>query len=1757
MDDNRPLDPYHDAFEARDAFPTHDPARYPNTRPRDPFAWQGDSPSFPRTKHDPDANRNADPDTCRICRGEGTPQEPLFYPCRCSGSIKHVHQDCLMEWLSHSQKKHCELCKTPFRFTKLYDPDMPKTLPWHVFASHMTKYLFTNALVWLRATLVASVWLGWLPYLMRAIWAFLFWLSDEGFGSYLFFARQNGTSAFDANGASSSTVLLSATCPASPLFPDGTTTASKHLPLGPAQLAKGAAAVRDVVRDNTLTTTILRLVFGPASLAEKPAPPAFSNNLTTLAMQRATASPLNETSLLSGVGFLRNLTRNRSVNRIVIAILEGQIVTILVIVCFILIILVRDYVVQQQPEINMRAAFAAVENEVPPVAPLNPPEQPPIPDRANEPVRDIREDLGVAFDRGNRHQDDADFPSELDENESLSDLQPFPFPSGNAEASSSRQLDHPTFEAPPINTRATINPDNGVMEYMKIYREANGDPAKILEIARARNLEVRLDTWMQLTRSILKPNEQTDESERWDAESVAGNASSSSVQARSERRDADSWMPEADESPDWDWPSSSQSRRHGKGKENAVDEWNNAEETPEVMTSPLRPRANTDGPKISDTINPLANNSWSFADLPQEPPAPSMFSWNPENESEDANDAQSTPESSNMAGSSASNNLIRTPSATPDSRAHAADIVDGPAMEPFPLLPEEQPDLQPQEHLPQAPPPPPPRRQPVGLAARVADFMWGDMEAVDPDELAPLAPGELPFGIDDEDDLAGDDQDGALGEDAQRDPAAADDALAAALDPEAIEDAEDLEGILELLGMRGPLVGLFQNAIFCAFLVSITVFLGIVVPYNIGRITVWTIANPVRPARILFSICMFVQDFAMVVLGFGSWVTTQSLRAVSQALMITSVSELMATTAASSRSMMVSAINRVGSSFVAEFTYISGSEIRNFSAISHEALLLLKERVGLGFTLLGQAIAFLLGGNYATKGSEVASLAANVSAIAVEGLRELPRLATNPNSWVLNLSLPESSAATFNPELAYWSGTDRFWAIAIGYLTMSLMASIYLRRGSPFFTGPTAQEWEASIIDGLNQASGVMKVILIIGIEMLVFPLYCGMLLDLALLPLFEDTTIKSRLLFTLESPLTSIFVHWFVGTGYMFHFALFVSMCRKIMRKGVLYFIRDPDDPEFHPVRDVLERNVTTQLRKILFSAFVYGALVMVCLGGVVWGLAFCSPNILPIHYSSNEPILEFPLDLVFYNFVLPLWFRYSKPSDGLHLMYTWWFQKCARMLRVTWFLFGERRTDEEGTLVLPSDSPDNSLPWWRKLFLELDASGQVRAKSLSSLLGHESRKPEAMTTAEALRLKESKKALVDSGQIIPDGRFVRAPASDQVKIPKGRLTFLSVSEDNQRQDERPDLPESDIYASDHYQLVYVPPHFRVRVFLFILYIWIFAAITGVSLTIVPLLFGRWMFQSLIPTHIRTNDIYAFSIGGYILGTAAYAVWHARPIYKAVESWVARSARAVVEGQAVRRALHVCARVFKFVYTYAFFYIIFPLLVAALIELYILIPLHEVRYSPLLRRSTASPATGAIAVQPTLNPQHTVRVIQTWTIGFLYLKVARRVLAAQLRTTRPAQALMAVWRRGWAEPDAGLFTRAFVIPGLTVWILAVAAPLLTASFVVSNGWVDAIIQASNAPEPEHEALYQAYRVLIYRLSFPVVMGAFANLYTFWSVVGLFETYRVRIRDEAYLIGERLHNFGASVHGGNGTPNKGKLNANQPWRAGAGRVERI
>ncbi|KAG7149043.1 ERAD-associated E3 ubiquitin-protein ligase doa10 like [Verticillium longisporum] len=1248
-------------------------------------------------------------------------------------------------------------------------------------------------------------------------------------------------------------------------------------------------------------------------------------------------------SLLSNVSFLRNFSRYPVLNRTLINIFEGQIITILVIICFILVILHQH---QHQHENDEEQRMAAqVEN---------------LPGPDDDWVD--QDDDGSAAEWQNQVLD-LPFGNigprwEQDNSQAEGSNGPFAQPQPQSSAEEQAEVSDPV---------ATVH------EYLRIYRQSNGDPHLILQAIQDEGLEDKLGYWARVTRwadgpsgeelpIVQLPLPSTPEF-AWHGGMTSANDDFSEAKGKEKEDEV---------------PEESQASPIASGSSSS---WNNA----------LRPRSVSDGPQRAAT----PDDAWERTGAPRTP-TPVDWTWTPAageeiEELEAQIDASNLDDVSTAASASGSAHAafehLELDQASLDINPDGADIR------------EQEPGVANAGDV--AVPQRPPLQR--GVMDRLADFMWDGIEARELD----IGAGHADIlDADHVHDNAGDDElfeeaiplEGDNPDDFQRDPEVVEAAVAAGLDPEAMDDAEDIEGVLELIGMRGPLVGLFQNAVFCAVLVSVTIFICVFIPYNIGRVSVWAAMNPMR---------------------------------------------------------------------------------LNFSAISHEALQTLKSQVAALFVGVGAALDVVFDGKLPSKALHFIVWAGQVGVSALDLMRDLPHILLNPASWVISFDVPDVPVGV-DPALASWSGPDRFWAILCGYLSMSGVGALYLRRGTPFSNGQIAQEWEASLIDLLNQASGVMKVILIISIEMLAFPLYC---------------------------------------TGYMFHFALFVSMCRKIMRKGVLYFIRDPDDPDFHPVRDVLERNVVTQLRKILFSAFVYGALVIVCLGGVVWGLSFTVPNVLPIHYSSNEPVLEFPIDLLFYNFAMPLAVKFFKPSDGLHAMYTWWLRKCARGLRLTWFLFGERRIDEEGTLVLRSSSRYSSLPWWKRFFLEVNQKSQVVPKRWKNTFKGGTAKPSLALSKEKFTSSSlRKRRLVESGQLIKDGVFVRTPGSDQVKIPKGDKVFMEVSEDDERMDGKPDLPDTDLYSSDQYQLVYLPPHFKARIFLFILFIWVFAAVTGVGFTIVPLVFGRKMFEILIPAHIRTNDIYAFSIGIYILGSAAYLAFHLHSIIGKVRSWSATALRTVFASEAPARLARLVARASKLVYTYTTLLVVFPLMLTSLMELYLIIPLHTY-VNPPSPYALPLENTGTLAAGVAAPNQHTARVIQSWTLGLLYVKLGARIMTSLYEGHRPAHAVRAVLRRGWLDPDAGVLTRAFVIPGLFVGGLALFGPAYGASLLEARGML-----GSPSPAP-HELK------MVYRLAYPAAAFSALAAVLLWSVLGVFHSWKVRIRDEAYLIGERLHNFGIGTVG--------------------------
>ena len=80
-----------------------------------------------------------DENLCRICGDGDGDGEPLFHPCKCTGSIRHIHEVCLVKWLSirstgRSDSSNsfsfdtlegvkCELCGHSFQFSPEYSSD--------------------------------------------------------------------------------------------------------------------------------------------------------------------------------------------------------------------------------------------------------------------------------------------------------------------------------------------------------------------------------------------------------------------------------------------------------------------------------------------------------------------------------------------------------------------------------------------------------------------------------------------------------------------------------------------------------------------------------------------------------------------------------------------------------------------------------------------------------------------------------------------------------------------------------------------------------------------------------------------------------------------------------------------------------------------------------------------------------------------------------------------------------------------------------------------------------------------------------------------------------------------------------------------------------------------------------------------------------------------------------------------------------------------------------------------------------------------------------------------------------------------------------------------------------------------------------------------------------------------------------------------------------------------------------------------------
>lgn len=165
---------------------------------------------------------------------------------------------------------------------------------------------------------------------------------------------------------------------------------------------------------------------------------------------------------------------------------------------------------------------------------------------------------------------------------------------------------------------------------------------------------------------------------------------------------------------------------------------------------------------------------------------------------------------------------------------------------------------------------------------------------------------------------------------------------------------------------------------------------------------------------------------------------------------------------------------------------------------------------------------------------------------------------------------------------------DLFMSLIVGYLTLSLgvICLAIIDAANLFHLSHSFMEKARNVqtflkVSCLATGFSLPQVLFFMTLEIMCFPVFVGIVIDLFTLPLF-GATVSQRLARIAVTPFGTLFVTWACGTVFMISFAAFLTHMRTISRAGALYFIRDPSDPTHSPVKEIMDRPALAQFPRV-----------------------------------------------------------------------------------------------------------------------------------------------------------------------------------------------------------------------------------------------------------------------------------------------------------------------------------------------------------------------------------------------------------------------------------------------------------------------------------------------------------------------------------------------------------------------------------------------
>uniref|UniRef100_A0A8C5CK19 RING-type E3 ubiquitin transferase n=1 Tax=Gadus morhua TaxID=8049 RepID=A0A8C5CK19_GADMO len=207
-----------------------------------------------------------------------------------------------------------------------------------------------------------------------------------------------------------------------------------------------------------------------------------------------------------------------------------------------------------------------------------------------------------------------------------------------------------------------------------------------------------------------------------------------------------------------------------------------------------------------------------------------------------------------------------------------------------------------------------------------------------------------------------------------------------------------------------------------------------------------------------------------------------------------------------------------------------------------------------------------------------------------------------------------------------------------------------------------------------------VEVSLLVVMEIGLFPMICGWWLDICSLEMF-DATLKDRLQSFDSAPGTTMFLHWLVGMVYVFYFASFILLLREVLRPGVLWFLRNLNDPDFNPVQEMIHLPVYRHLRRFILSLVVFGSIVLLMLWLPIRIIKLILPTFLPYNVMlySDAPVSELSLELLLLQVVLPALLEQGHTRQWLKRLVHAWTFTAGYVLDLHSYLLGEYEEEDE----------------------------------------------------------------------------------------------------------------------------------------------------------------------------------------------------------------------------------------------------------------------------------------------------------------------------------------------------------------------------------------------------------------------------------------------------------------------------------------------